>query len=461
MIEEIRRISKWPWAMLMIVILVLSSFRNSSKDVEFLLLEQISEDEQITLNQLHHETLRSKVDSFMRISNKRYRFNGTVLLASNGNILFEGAYGYQNLISKDTLNASSSFQLASVSKQFTAVATLMLKERGLLKLEDKVTSYLPEFPYERITIEMLLQHTSGLPNYMWMLEHHWPDSTIPNNSDLLGLMAELNLPLYFTPGRRHDYSNTGYVMLASLIEKVSEKSYKDFIEQEIFRPLEMNNSFVFVNGQNTDSFRTVGYLKKWRGWREYDATVHDGLVGDKGIYSSVQDLYLWDQSLYHHSLLSEHSLEAAFTKGKIRKRWEFAYGYGFRIKSRDDKKIVYHHGRWEGFRNSFVRMIEDELTVVALSNSDCRSISTISYKLEKMLAASKHQPEIELVNTAINYGLGFGIEKHALMIEDNPQLVINPAKLDSSISYLEAIEKHQLAEIIRQLRSSITVQKAA
>lgn len=108
-----------------------------------------------------------------------------------------------------------------------------------------------------------------------------------------------------------------------------------------------------------------------------------------------------------------------------------------------------------------MRMIEDELTVVALSNSDCRSISTISYKLEKMLAASKHQPEIELVNTAINYGLGFGIEKHALMIEDNPQMVINPAKLDSSISYLEAIEKHQLAEIIRQLRSSITVQKAA
>ena len=449
--------NKWPWVVVVVMILlVFSSFRNSSKDVEFNVLESVTAEQQISLNQLYYESLRLKVDSFMKRSNKKYRFNGTVLLASNGNVLFEGAYGYQNLLSKDTLSPNVSFQLASVSKQFTAVAALMLVQRDQLQLADTVQKIIPDFPYKRITVEMLLQHTSGLPNYMWMLEHHWSDTVIPHNDDLIALMARLNLPLYFTPGRRHDYSNTGYVVLASIIEKIAGKSYKHFIEEEIFQALNMKNSSVFVHsGSAPDSLRTRGYLKKWRGWRVYNATVHDGLVGDKGVYSSVHDLFLWDQALYNGSLLSKELLNTAFTKGKIRNRWEFAYGYGFRIKQMNKKKVVYHHGRWEGFRNSFVRMIDDELTVIALSNSDCRSINTISYKLERMLSASLHQPEIELVNTAINYGLEFGLEKFGLMLEDNAKLKVDSEKLELSAVYLESIKKYQLANIVRQLKLKI------
>lgn len=304
-------------------------------------------------------------------SNKiRNGFNGTIIYAENGEITFSKASGFSNLRTKDSLELESAFQLASVSKPITALALLKLYEMGKVNLEDTVQQYLPEFPYSGISIRMLLNHRSGLSNYMYFSDEFWPDREIPiTNRDVLDLMVKHKPKPYYPPNRRYNYSNTNYMLLALIIEEVSEMSFEAFVKLNIFLPLDMSTSLIYNKKNYPDNFNQVkGYSS---GRRMAENSYLNGVVGDKGVYASALDLFKLDQALYNGSLVSDSTLEEAFSLQHDDLRIYDNYGLGWRINASDpDNKVVYHTGWWKGFRTYFLRELGSKKTLIVLSNTN-------------------------------------------------------------------------------------------
>lgn len=299
---------------------------------------------------------------------KRSRFNGSMLVAKHGQIVFAGTHGVKNFRTKDSLTVNTAFQLASVSKQFTATAILLLAERGQLALNDTITKFIPELPYKDITVEMLLTHRSGLPNYMYFADALTDRNTLLTNEDLIRLMATHKPGIYYRANKRYDYSNTGYALLASIVERVAGKNFASFMDDEFFMPLGMRNTFIFdptADYSGTD-MATGHQANK----RKVPHNYLDGVSGDKGVYSTVHDLFLWDQSLYAHILLSPRTVASAFESSiPYKNKYHRNYGYGWKIQNyKDGSKMVYHTGWWHGFNSIFVRMLPNETTLIILAN---------------------------------------------------------------------------------------------
>lgn len=314
------------------------------------------------------ELVAERLDSLFHLFSTQKGFNGNVLISKGGKILYEHSFGYSDLRKKIPLNINSTFQIASVSKQFTAMAIMMLHDEGKLNFTDTVQKFIPEFPYKNITIHQLLSHRSGLPNYMYFSGKFWrKKSKYMTNNDLLQMMVEHKPYMEFLPDKRYKYSNTGYAVLASIVERITGMRFDEFMEEKIFTPLQMNNTFVF-NPQNrkTIEYQTVGHNKNRR--KAYDDFL-SGVVGDKGVYTTVEDMFLWDQSLYTEKLCKQSTLEEAFTPISYDYRHNSSYGYGWRIDVLDNgSKIVYHAGWWRGYNSLFVRRLEDKTSIVVLSN---------------------------------------------------------------------------------------------
>ena len=444
--------------MIVIIVLILSTFgKNSSSTYPMVELEKLNDTEKEQLLRIFYSDKVERLDKYLTEASQRYGFNGNVLVANNSEVILHQSYGYADFDSKVPLDNNTAFQLASVSKQFTAVSILILKERGLIDIDSDIRKYLPEIPYENITVKNLLQHTSGLPNYMWILENRWKSDKIPNNKDLIKLLSTEKMPVFFSPGRRHDYSNTGYAILASIVESVTGKKFGDFVEENIFTPLEMNNSFVYSGAyENNHSDKLKGYFRRGRRLKVYDQTIHDGIVGDKSVYSTTGDLFKWDQSLYNNTLISENSLKEAFTSGKIGKRRLFPYGYGFRLKYEDSKKVVYHKGLWEGFRTSLSRFVDDHNTVIVLNNTSCSSMHAITERIESIANEEIHMtPEFEIIRTAISFGYEYGIDQYHLLKESDPGIVLNHEFFDEAIESLTASNKTELVSILKKISLAI------
>jgi CubicO group peptidase (beta-lactamase class C family) len=328
-----------------------------------------------------------KIDSTFNLANKRYDFHGSILVAKNGKLIHTSEYGYADFNNKTELNSNSAFQLASVSKQFTAAAVLLLYERNQINLDDTVTKYLPELPYNGITIRQLLNHTSGLPMYFWLAEHKWEKEIAPTNTEMIAMMGEYDLPLYFRPGRKFDYSNSGYFILAALVEKVSGKSFGAFIETNIFKPLHMSNSFVYSYGhdsvKNNQLWGYRTYKRKWH--MKISGTVNDGIVGDKNIYSTAEDMLRWINALNNGWIISKNTLTQMYAKGETRYGRKVPYGFGFRISNRESGKVIYHDGKWNGFRTSIRQYPERDLVIILLEHSSYRSPSYLINKVDAIV----------------------------------------------------------------------------
>ncbi len=298
-------------------------------------------------------------------------FNGNVLIARYGSLIYERSFGFSHFNKVEPMNIETTFQLASITKTFTGTAILLLQQEGLLNVNDTVKKHIPEFPYDNITIRHLLTHTSGLQNYMWLVERHWRSNSKPNNEDVLRLFVNHRRPLNFSPGQRFEYSNTGFVFLALIIERTSGMSYAEYIHTHIFEPLNMNRSFVYdLHNPNEIENRAYGF-RQWRGRHIIIPDDNlDGPLGDKGIFSTVGDLFKWDQALYRSALLPAESWSQAFEHGRLNNDSTVNYGFGWRLQNYLDKKIVHHPGRWHGFRTSFKRFIDDHTTLILLSNNN-------------------------------------------------------------------------------------------
>lgn len=328
----------------------------------------------------------NKLDSLLKRINKRHDFHGALLVAKNGKILYDNQIGYADFRKKKALNKSSVFQLASVSKQFTAAAIMLLKERNQIKLTDTVNCYFPNFPYQGVTIKNLLNHTAGLPKYFWVAEHKWKKDKAPTNSEMMTLLESSNVLRYFKPGRNFDYSNTGYMVLASIVEEVSGVSFSDFVKKNIFDPLEMNDSFVYsFENDNIKENQLIGY-RLYRGWRhlKIGSTVNDAIVGDKNVYATSEDLFKWIYGLNNGKLLSKASLDLMYSKGETIYGRKIPYGFGFRINT-NDQKTIYHHGKWNGFSTGLTQYPEDDLVVIILEHTSYNAITSLSKKVKNIV----------------------------------------------------------------------------
>lgn len=374
--------------------------------------ELISTSAKKEIEQIFYQLKADKIDSILQHKATKQYFNGNVLVAYKGNCIYNESFGYADMLRRKKLNKDDIFQLASVSKQFTAMAVMLLKERNLLSYDDSVTKYIPEFPYPRITVRMLLNHTSGLPNYYWLDEHCWKGNDAPNNEDIIKMLAEQKLNLYFRPGSRWDYSNTGYIILASVVERVTNQPFADFMQQHVFDPLKMNNTFVYSStSSNSKKDRLIGYYYRGRRYRMIPETVNDGAVGDKGVYSTTNDLFKWDQALYHNTLVSEETMYEAISTFKLRGKYEIPYGFGFRIRKRNDKKIAYHHGKWNGFRTSLLRYVEDTNTVIVLNHTSSSLNYSIIREIQQVLDDSSNADLThQVVTTILDDGIESAVE---------------------------------------------------
>ena len=319
-----------------------------------------------------------KIDELIRTYAAADKFNGTVLVAAHGSVLFEKGYGYRDAEAKAPNDANTVFQLASVSKQFTAVTVLKLVELGRLSLSDKLETFYPDFPSaDRITIEQLLTHTSGIHDFA-------SDNVSMTSATEATLIARFkDKPFDFPPGKGWRYSNSGYSLLAFIIQKVSGMTYEAAVRKYIFEPLDMRHSgFDFAHLPETH--RAVGYarLNDSAQVRSYiaDSSV---TIGAGSIYSTVGDLYKWHRGLQEHRIVSGELLERAYTPKAVN------YGYGVMVDSMFGKRVIAHGGDIGGFTTYLARVTEDDVCVVLLDNTEHVNMQTIA---RKILAILYEQP---------------------------------------------------------------------
>lgn len=307
------------------------------------------------------------VDSLFSEFNQDQCSGASVLVSINGQIVFEKSYGFANLEEKKRVETKTNFRLASVTKQFTAASIFILVQRELLKLETKLIDIFTDFPDygNKITIKHLLTHTSGLIDYEDLI----PDTaTIQvKDADALRMMYEQS-STYFEPGTKFKYSNTGYALLAMVVEKISGISFAKFLEKKIFKPLQMNNTVAHEEGISAVNNRAYGYSQTDSGWIRKDQSLTSAVLGDGGIYSNVEELFKWEQSLYTNKILSDEICNEAMTRKTLNNGDKIDYGYGWHLKTYKGNEIVYHGGSTQGFRNVIYRVPAKKFTAIILTN---------------------------------------------------------------------------------------------
>jgi CubicO group peptidase (beta-lactamase class C family) len=375
-------------------------------------------------------------------------FSGSVLVACNGHTLFTRNNGFSNWETLADINENSIFQLASASKQFTAMSIMMLKQEGKIDIDAKLTDYIPELPYKNITIRNLLNHTSGLPDYVGFLNGYWRDKTKnPTNEDVISMLAARKLKLKFVPGSRFVYSNTGYVVLATIVERLSGDRFPMFVKKHIFDPLGMTHSYVHSTSLDVDSIHMSSMVVGHRGHFVIPMTPCDGPVGDKGVYSTVEDLYLWDQALEKSKLIPADLQEEEFAPGRTTKGAEVPYGFGYRLKLCPWGRLVYHNGLWGGFKSSFLRYIDAQTTVIGLNNTNSKALHPLVEDLSKIInEAQKDRLTDDIIFSLLKSDSDNIAEKIQAIVKSSNASQINAKKLRWAIDYLNATKKIQSAQ---------------
>lgn len=330
------------------------------------------------------DDLSVSVNSIMQSIADTARFNGNVLVARAGKVVYQKSFGLADFYSEQPLNDSSIFELASVSKQFTAMGIMILKERGKLTYEEDVRKYIPELPYGGMTIRHFLTHTSGIPDYM---EHglssgRWDPKKIVYNDDIIALLATHKPPVNFKPGEKWEYSNTAYALLASIIGRVSGQPYGEFLRANIFEPLGMkhtrtyntrrskrevipNYAYGFVYSDSLKKYTLPDSVKSL-----YFVYTLDGIEGDGIVNSTSMDLFRWNEALYTEKLVKQATIEEAFTPVVLADGTKEDYGFGWGIASDSTLgRIVEHSGGWPGYGTYIRRYLDSHDCVILLSNN--------------------------------------------------------------------------------------------
>jgi CubicO group peptidase (beta-lactamase class C family) len=317
-----------------------------------------------------------------------------VLVRQNGRTDFERGYGVRELHTSARIDSRTNFRLASFTKQFTAMAIMLLVHDGRLSYDKRLTDVFPEFPAygKTITIRNLLNHSAGLVDYEDIWDHRYPGvppEKIPQIHDAGVLeIVKQQTGTKFSPGTKWEYSNSGYAVLAMVVEKISGKPFGDFLQERIFKPLGMTNTLAHEKDKNEPPNRAYGHTKTSDGWRGTDQSSTSAVLGDGGIYSSLTDLAKWDEALARHTLLSEAEMRAAVTPaatsdgivrnadGKL-----VLYGFGWFLDPYKGHARMHHGGSTIGFRTDISRFVDDKLTIIILCNRADLDPSALAQKI--------------------------------------------------------------------------------
>ncbi|WP_284652422.1 serine hydrolase domain-containing protein [Flavobacterium terrisoli] len=313
---------------------------------------------------------KSKIDSFYQKNINSLYYSGSFIVAKNGRIIYEDYKGLANTKTGRKIDANTSIHLASVSKVLTATAILKLVQGDNIMLDQKVTDWIPKFPYKNTTIRTLLNHRSGLPHYSnfpGIMKKGWNRKKVLTNQDILDLMVKQKFRPIFADNARFDYCNTNYVILALIIERATGQNYRDAMQTLIFKPLGMKNTFVFNYETDRDTV-----CKSYRSSTIFPWDQYDNLYGDKNIYSTPRDLVKFDLATYSPDFIKPELLQEAYfgySAGKVAKPIK-DYGLGMRMRflPPNGEKMVYHNGWWHGNNTSFIPVKKDTVTVICLGN---------------------------------------------------------------------------------------------
>ena len=388
------------------------------------------------------------MDEFLQGQATFFKFNGNVLVAEKGKVIYRKSFGLANYDTHEQLNDSSVFELASVSKQFTAAGILLLQQMNKLSLNDSLRKYFPELPYTNISLHQMLTHTSGLPDYEAAMNKTWDRNKIAYNQDMIAFLAREKPTIHFKPGEKWEYSNTAFAILASTIEKVSGQTYKEFMAQHFFQPLGMKYTRVYNtrrSGEKIDNY-AFGYV--WSdslsrfalpdSLPDYQFVYYlDGIQGDGIINSTTEDLLKWDRSFLNYSILSEsnvremqkhHALVDTVNQGY--------YGYGVFVGKNQFGNYVFHAGGWPGYGTNLARYVDDDLTLIVLSNNESAATAIqatlTNIFFNKPIAMPYEHKAVELDSTKLDAFAGtykvrgnkftIGRDKNVLKVYGNMEL---------------------------------------
>lgn len=334
-----------------------------------------------------------QLDKVFQTIVREKHFNGAMLAADDKGIVYQNVSGYATLKGRQRLHAHSQFEVASVSKQFTAVSILMLYQQGLLSLDDSMERFFPFFPYHGITVRQLLCHRSGLPDYFDFGLDYCADIEPMSNDELLEILINYHPARSFAPDARFEYSNTGYAMLALIVEKVTGNTFEDFVFRNIFEPLGMNDTRFYTEECLVPSAYTIGHRKNKSA---YERDALSGVVGDKGIMTTTTDLYTW---FFHISdILADSLLQMAWTPQNRDMKACGNYGFGWRLTcDMHGSPLVYHGGLWNGNHTLMVYRPADHAFLLFLSNW-CNG--AFQHRSDQVLEILKnmHEPPIAAKN---------------------------------------------------------------
>lgn len=390
------------------------------------------------------------IDSMLSALYAKGRINGNVLIADKGNIIYNKSFGIANESTKQALNENSIFELCSLTKQFTAMGILLLKEKGKLKLDEPFSKYIPELSfYKGITIRHLLNHTGGLPDYMDIFIKSFDKTKIATNKDVIDYLFKDKPNVLFAPNVRWEYSNTGYALLAVIIERVSGKKYDEFLAQNIFNPLKMNSTFVYKRRSSPRDIKNYAFgyvysdsLKKLMLPDDLEETNYvkllDGVVGDGGVNSTVMDLLKWDRALYTNKLITSKAKEEMYAPVTLADGSTFNYGFGWQVNvSKEFGKRLSHTGGWPGYNTFIDRNVDNDKTIIVLQNHNDVEIvyKPIRYFLYGLpIPLPPNRKEIKLTEEQLNkvlgvYEIGEGMQFTISLIAGEPyaQMTNQPA----------------------------------
>ncbi|MEP6712289.1 MAG: serine hydrolase domain-containing protein [Ferruginibacter sp.] len=365
---------------------------------------------------LNAQNNSSFFDKYMQGQTDLYGFNGNVLIAQNGKVLYKKSFGYADYNTKSKLDSNSIFDCGSIAKEFTAVGILLLKDKGLISYADTLRKFFPGLPYNNVTIQQLLTHTSGMPDGFGVVSKFFDHNKTASNDDIIALLAREKPPLLFEPGKDLMYSGTAFNLLASIIEKISGQSYKDYMAEHVFKPLGMTHTMVANGPRSTksipgyadgfvynDSLQTyVNADSLHTGWTTYLA----GITGEGMTITSTGDLLKWDQALKNHKLLTEATQIAMLSRQAEKATFPTVqFGYGMRVGENDFGNYFFHNGYFPGYLTMHMHYTNSDITTIVLSNNESHTDfiadALVAIALNKKITMPAIHKEI-ITNTALD-----------------------------------------------------------
>lgn len=366
----------------------------------------------LTISTVKAQSKAEKLDSIFTLLHQNDRFNGSILIAEKGVPIFEKSYGFENVKQQEILTNNSIYKLNSVTKQFTAMGIIILKNKGKLKLTDELSAYIPELKfYKNVTIQNLLTHTHGIPDYDSLFEEKWDKNKIADNKDIIKLYKKYKPTKRFNPGEKFLYGGIGFELLAIIIERVSHQSYNDFLTENIFNPLKIKNTFDYhrFEHKTIKQNMAIGYVysdslqKRERPEllsNHGEVVWSNGIYGSGNIHTTTLDLLKWDRALYDKNFISKADLDLIYKSTQLNNGDLINYGFGWWITEKKGiGKVVYHAGNSNGFETHFERHLDSDKTIIILQNFDAttpaiEAIDAILYNQPLHFVASRKKIQL-------------------------------------------------------------------